>query len=431
MIYTTGTIAGSGNTLTGTGTNFTAAGSLIRNGCTVIVLTSPPQAFQITDVTSATQLAVSPAVNPAIPAGTRYSILLSDSLSVDGLALDIAETFGMYQRYMGGFADVMNGTGIVTITINGVSVKVPGMQSVAQKSANGAVPLAQGGTGATDAAGARNNMELGTASTRNVQSSLLDTTSGAMLQVNSFGLGATNSNILSNANLAPATGFYGGSGQANTNFFDAFAPLLHMYRSPTTSTQLQIGMDARLSVRSINSGTVVGWRVFWSDGNTIVDTNGFIKRASPVVKIRNDGSSETNDESEGVTVTRQAVGVYLVEGCLGLNSDAAWGGIDGGFEIPKDRNGQALVWLDYEVNADGSISVKTYHRTYPDAPEFARNERDGYASGDPIDIPADQFVSVRVEMPENSIYNQKRLAAEALAIKDAENTDQSINPDNQ
>ncbi|MDF2776778.1 MAG: tail fiber protein, partial [Enterobacteriaceae bacterium] len=56
MIYTTGTIAGSGNTLTGTGTNFAAAGTLIRNGCTVIVLTSPPQAFQITGVTSATQL---------------------------------------------------------------------------------------------------------------------------------------------------------------------------------------------------------------------------------------------------------------------------------------------------------------------------------------------------------------------------------------
>ncbi|PHZ53564.1 phage tail protein, partial [Enterobacter hormaechei] len=48
MIYTTGTIAISGNTLTGTGTNFTAAGSLIRNGCTVIALTSPPQVFQIT-----------------------------------------------------------------------------------------------------------------------------------------------------------------------------------------------------------------------------------------------------------------------------------------------------------------------------------------------------------------------------------------------
>ncbi|WP_286185012.1 tail fiber domain-containing protein [Enterobacter sp. C2] len=152
MIYTTGTIAGSGNTLTGTGTNFAAAGSLIRNGCTVIVMTSPVQVVQITAVNSATQLAVTPAVNPAIPGGTRYAILLSDSLSVDGLAQDIAETFKMYQAYMSGFADVMTGTGNVTITINGTSVTVPAQKSLAQKGANGAVPIASGGTGSTTAA---------------------------------------------------------------------------------------------------------------------------------------------------------------------------------------------------------------------------------------------------------------------------------------
>ena len=39
-------------------------------------------------------------------------------------AQDIAETFTMYQRYMSGFADVMNGTSDVTITINGVAVTV-------------------------------------------------------------------------------------------------------------------------------------------------------------------------------------------------------------------------------------------------------------------------------------------------------------------
>ncbi len=160
MIYTTGTITGSGNTLTGTGTNFAAAGSLIRNGCTVIIMTSPVQVFQITAVNSATQLAVTPAVNPAIPAGTRYAILLNDSLSVDGLAQDIAETFGMYQRYMSGFADVMTGTGNVTITINGVAVTIPTQKSLVQKGANGAAPVDQGGTGSTTAAGARNNLGI-------------------------------------------------------------------------------------------------------------------------------------------------------------------------------------------------------------------------------------------------------------------------------
>ena len=177
MIYTTGTIAISGNTLTGTGTNFTAAGSLIRNGCTVIALTSPAQVFQITAIGGATSLTVTPAASPAIPAGTKYSILLSDSLSVDGLAQDIAETFTMYQRYMSGFADVMNGTSDVTITINGVAVTVPGQRSLAKKGDNSditslsgltkALSVAQGGTGAKNAADARTNLGLGTAALKN------------------------------------------------------------------------------------------------------------------------------------------------------------------------------------------------------------------------------------------------------------------------
>jgi len=170
MIYTNGSIAVSGNTLTGTGTNFTQAGSLIRNGCTVLVMTSPVQVFQITAISNATTLTVSPAANPAIPAGTKFAILLSDSLSVDGLAQDIAETFSMYQRYMGGFADVINGSGDVTITINGQPVTVPGQKSLAKKGANTditslgglttALSIEQGGTGARTPAAARAKLEL-------------------------------------------------------------------------------------------------------------------------------------------------------------------------------------------------------------------------------------------------------------------------------
>lgn len=97
MIYTTGTIAISGNTLTGVGTNFTAPLSLIRVGCTLIAVGNPVQIFSITEIKSATELSVYPAANPAIPAGTEFSILLTDSISVDGLAQDVAETLRYYQ----------------------------------------------------------------------------------------------------------------------------------------------------------------------------------------------------------------------------------------------------------------------------------------------------------------------------------------------
>ncbi|WIF71359.1 hypothetical protein QN092_15445 [Proteus vulgaris] len=147
------------------------------------------------------------------------------------------------------------------------------------------------------------------------------------------------------------------------------------------------------------------WNTTWGTGNTTTDPQGFIKKASPIIDINPDGTFTTNDESEGATVTRVAKGEYLIEGVLGFNSDAGWGGVDGGIEIPLDVNKQPLIWVNSKINKDGSILVKTYHRTHPNAPEFANNDIDGFNDGDPIDIPDGRFISVRVQMPEQSIYN--------------------------
>ncbi len=185
-----------------------------------------------------------------------------------------------------------------------------------------------------------------------------------------------------------------------------------MFFVPYTIT----GNSGSLCWQGIFNGVLTPMVTTRDTRNTTVDSNGFIKVASPVVKIYGDGNYKTNDESEGVTVTRLDVGQYLIDGCEALNSDAAWGGIDGGFEIPTDRNKQPLIWLDYEVNADGSVLVKTYHRAHTSAPAFARNERAGLADGEPVDIPADQFVSVRVEMPASSIWKQKQKQTE-VALK--------------
>lgn len=166
----------------------------------------------------------------------------------------------------------------------------------------------------------------------------------------------------------------------------------------------------RLFLRNIGSSGGSNWAEFYSTANTTKASDGTLKAASPVIRIFADGSYETNNESDGCTVTRTGIGQYRIDGCEALNSDAAWGGWDGGFDIPTDRNKQPLIWLDYDVNADGSVLVKTYHRTHPSAPQFAMNELYGVSDGDPIDIPADQFVSVRVEMPDDSAYNTRQRA---------------------
>lgn len=156
----------------------------------------------------------------------------------------------------------------------------------------------------------------------------------------------------------------------------------------------------RYRQRTSDPSLITNWRDFLvRDLNTTVDPNGFVKIASPIVKLKSDGSSEVNDQAQGVTTERLDVGVYKISGTLGFNSDASWGGIGGGFSIPQNSNGLPLLWVDYEVDEEGDITLKTYHRTHEGVPSFASNVIEGVADGEPIDIPVGRWVDLRVEMP--------------------------------
>ncbi|MCY9801302.1 phage tail fiber protein [Citrobacter braakii] len=150
-----------------------------------------------------------------------------------------------------------------------------------------------------------------------------------------------------------------------------------------------------------------------------VDTNGFVKKASPIVKLKGDGTAEFNAESEGVTVERISTGEYKVSGVLGFNSDPVWGGISGGYVLPQNGNGLPLLWLDYDVAEDGDLIIRTYHREHVNIPEYAQNHIEGLKDGDPVDIPAGRWVDLRVEMPADSIWN-RRQEEERVAMENAE-----------
>ncbi|EMM5357312.1 phage tail protein [Enterobacter hormaechei] len=420
MIYTTGTIAISGNTLTGTGTNFTAAGSLIRNGCTVIAMTSPVQVFQITTIGSATSLTVTPAANPTVPAGTRFAILLSDSLSVDGLAQDIAETFTMYQRYMSGFADVMQSAGTVTITINGKVVTVPGMQSVVQKDSNGLVPMTLGGTGASTAAGARKNLELGDAATRN---SLYapDYASEGLMARGYFGWGTYIAHPGGNdGRYNEYSGIYRGPGDGGVQYFDNFAPMLVMSRYQGVYGMLQIApTTGRAAVRGRSGNNFSAWNELYTTGNTTKASDGTLKAASPVARIvksqkecqRTDideqefawcGCGTANAEAEGITISRLDIGVYKLTGSAGLASE--------GWQLlpPMDPGGMGeLGVVEAEQTESGGLTIRLFKRKYmlSDEGEIVKTK------GAPMDVPANSWIDVRLDMPEDSIW--KTRASEA------------------
>ncbi|EOA2137244.1 tail fiber protein [Escherichia coli] len=162
MIYSTGTISINGNTATGSGTNWTAPASQVRAGQTIIVMSNPVQMFQISSVNSATSMTVTPAASPAL-SGQKYGILVSDNISVDGLALAMSQLIKEYDENIGAWETFVTTSANqnVTVTINGTSLSIPALGKLLQKGSNGALPVNQGGTGATNAADARTNLGLG------------------------------------------------------------------------------------------------------------------------------------------------------------------------------------------------------------------------------------------------------------------------------
>ncbi|MCU1787769.1 hypothetical protein CUU54_02710 [Pectobacterium polaris] len=166
------------------------------------------------------------------------------------------------------------------------------------------------------------------------------------------------------------------------------------------------------------NGAKRSWRKVYDTGNTTVGGGGALLVASPVINIYADGSFTTTDEAAGVNVVRLSEGVYRITGCQGMNADPAWNGIDGGIKNPVCRNDKALLWNNYEVAKDGSVTVYTFHRVHPDAMPFAQNRltldkepfdpKKGHALEDtwpdqaPIDVPRGLFIQVRVNMPERA-----------------------------
>lgn len=478
MIYNAGTISFNGNTVTGAGTNFTAPASQIRIGQTLLIASNPVQLVQITAINSATSLTVSPAASPAV-SDQRYGIFVTDSLSVDGLAQSISQLINEYDENIGAWESfaTTNANQSVTVTINGQSVTIPALGKLLQKGSNGALQVKDGGTGATDAAGARanlglvdssgavpislggtgspnaagarKNLELGDSATRNVHTASYGDTAGVgvALQTNADFRSIAGYDDAQNFPRGVSGGIQSASKYGATGDYVGLLSVRGWGDSSAPSASWQIAVNSalqafRIPIRAADGFSYLTTYKIWNQRNTTVDGNGFIKQASPIARLTSNpeampptftdggfslaGVAAVNLEAEGVTAERVDTGVYRVRGALGLHSDG-WT-----IEIPQDTNGNRLCFVETGVAADGVMTVSVFKRRFDIDTAMI-------VAGEPMDIPEGRWIDLRLEMPADSIYNQQMKAAEEAvikqqaeqAIKNAESMEQSLNPDNQ
>ncbi|EMC8779889.1 hypothetical protein VMZ82_002767 [Providencia rettgeri] len=260
---------------------------------------------------------------------------------------------------------------------------------------------------------------------------------GTAMQVGDFGVGSTSSRAVaidfSNYRFKQGESVYATNASTNLpeNLPAGYYRVTGMSgRDSGTEHSLFIFSDspggAAFYATSRNNRFIA--REFYTTGNTTKDSNGNLKAASPVVKLFAD-NIELNEESEGVEMEHLGIGHYLIKGVVGFNADGAWG-INNGFVIPQDHNGKNMVLIDYEVRPDGDIEVFVFHQQNADMPERFQNKRikhfdeEGvpvyFENYEPCDIPESRWIDMRVEMPPNSLYNQKQAEAERLAKLEAE-----------
>ncbi|SPP31300.1 hypothetical protein ARAF_0419 [Arsenophonus endosymbiont of Aleurodicus floccissimus] len=209
----------------------------------------------------------------------------------------------------------------------------------------------------------------------NVTNHAFQDKNGTLMHVGDFGIKIVNPAALGDINVTLKGGFYNAKGDAagvpsgagGTNFI----------QSNGGDYCFQIGKenltdDVKFRVKRANQYSA--WQTFYSTRNVKVDSNGFLKRASPIIEIHPDGSFETNDQSAGVNVRRTRVGTYFISGVMGYNSDGGWG-INAGISVPKNSNGLELVYIKDKILSNGRIEIQTFHRQHAHLLEDFQNWR--------------------------------------------------------
>ncbi|MFQ0999946.1 prophage tail fiber N-terminal domain-containing protein [Gilliamella sp. BG6] len=140
------------------------------------------------------------------------------------------------------------------------------------------------------------------------------------------------------------------------------------------------------------------WYEAITTANSTVDSNGFLKKASPILRLfandnieevggfKKSGCALVNDLADGVTATRIDVGHYEIHGSSGFAKEGWY------ITLPEDANGNKKFFAEYSVDENNIITVKTYTKKF----DF---ESCQIVAGKPIDITDGRWIDVRLEMP--------------------------------
>lgn len=144
----------------------------------------------------------------------------------------------------------------------------------------------------------------------------------------------------------------------------------------------------------------IGYHLIRTAQNTAVDANGFIKAASPIVKLFADKIELNNDaQQQNIEFEKLGTGDYLIKGSSGFSQDGWY------IETPKDANGNLLVAVVYEQLENGDISVKTY--------DYMLNKKGRIVADTetPLDIPETRWIDLRLqELPQPEIEEPESIA---------------------
>ncbi|MCT6832559.1 hypothetical protein ABTH62_00335 [Acinetobacter baumannii] len=208
------------------------------------------------------------------------------------------------------------------------------------------------------------------------------TATGNVMEVGAFGFGGAGSVVSDISTVTDARNALGNQSKIfrvdGGSVLQPYSPALHL-KSSDTHVAVSFGAlsgDVKIIGWTDGSTDFTAKYFLRTSSNTTVDANGFLKNASPVVKLFAD-KIEPNDEAaeQPLSFEKPGIGHYLIKGSSGFSKEGWW------IEIPTDTHGNKICAVEYQTLENGDLEIKTFKKKLNDEGDIVGN------LDAPIDIP--------------------------------------------